>query len=403
MKKIIYLLLISFPSLVIAQGSDSLVVIGRKDSIYSATLKEMRPYLLHLPANYNNNFFKSAKYPVLYLLDGDAHFNSVTGLVEILGSGINGTHVIPDMIVVAIPNTDRTRDLTPTHALKDNQGKDQDFLKNSGGNDNFLKFIKNELIPHIDSAYRTMPYRVFVGHSFGGITVINALYTIPETFNAYIAIDPSLWWDHEILLQKAKEYFLHANLNGKSLYVGQANTMVASDTSINEHFESIKEFATVLETRNHSGLKWKYDYYSDDDHGSAPFISEYEGLRFIFDGYHVRTTQILLDPKKLKEQFEKFSEETKVNFTPPEDAINNLGYNVMNGLKNYDLSMQFFQMNIDYYPQSPNVYDSMGEAWMKKGDNKKAIEYHKKSLALNPNNQNAKDMITKMETVKSGQ
>jgi predicted alpha/beta superfamily hydrolase len=402
MKKLFPLLLICVPLLVAAQSSDSLIVIGRKDSIYSATLKEMRRYWVHLPANYNDGFFQPAKYPVLYLLDGDAHFSSVTGLVEILGSGINGTHVIPDMIVVAIPNTDRTRDLTPTYITKDNQGKEQDFLKNSGGNDKFLKFIKNELIPHIDSTYRTMPYRVFVGHSFGGITVINALYTIPETFNAYISIDPSLWWDKHVLLEKAKEYFLHANLAGKALYVGQANTIVNGDTSINEHFESIKEFATLLETRNHSGLKWKYDFFDDDDHGSVPFISEYDGLRFIFDGYHVRATQVFMHPELLKEQFRKFSEETKVTFMPPEDVINSLGYNVMNGLNNYDLAIQYFQMNIDYYPESPNVYDSMGEAWMKKGDNKKAIEYYQKSLALNPNNQNAKDMIVKMQTTKSG-
>lgn len=401
MKKLIYLLLVCLPLVSLAQTSDSLVVIGKKDSIYSASLKEMRPYLIHLPASYNSKNFQPSKYPVLYLLDGDAHFNSVTGLVEILGSGINGTHVIPDMIIVAIPNTDRTRDLTPTHTTKDNNGKEQDFFKPTGGNDNFFKFIKNELIPHIDSAYRTMPYRVFVGHSFGGITVINALYTIPETFNAYIAIDPSLWWDKQVLLQKAKDYFLHANLTGKALYVGQANTMVTGDTSVNEHFESIKDFATLLQTRNRSGLKWKYDYYDDDDHGSVPFISEYNGLRFIFDGYHIRTAQIIFDPEKLKEHFQKFSEETKVKFMPPEDVINSLGYNMLNNDK-FDITVKFFQMNIDYYPQSANVYDSMGEAWMKKGDSKKAIDYYQKSLALNPDNQNAKDMIAKMQTAKSG-
>ena len=54
----------------------------------------------------------------------------------------------------------------------------------------------------------------------------------------------------------------------------------------------------------------------------------------------------------------------------------------------------------DNYPESVNVYDSMGEALMKKGENNKSIEYYKKSLALNPNNQNAKDMIAKMQKKK---
>ena len=48
----------------------------------------------------------------------------------------------------------------------------------------FFSFLKTELLPHIDAAYRTAPYRVFVGHSLGGITTIDALYAIPETFNA---------------------------------------------------------------------------------------------------------------------------------------------------------------------------------------------------------------------------
>jgi predicted alpha/beta superfamily hydrolase len=379
-----------------AQDCNSLVSIGKRDSIYSPTLEEMRPYLIHLPDSYTDSLYSAKSYPVLYLLDGEEHFNSVSGLVQILGAGINGTHVIPDMIVVAIPNTDRTRDLTPTHATGIT-GMDLQYFKTSGGNENFLNFLKNELLPHIDSTYRTMPYRVFVGHSFGGITVINAMYLMPEMFNAYIAIDPSLWWDNQVLLKKAKTYFLNADLEGRSLYLAQANTLVAEDTAMNEHFESIKEFSTILQTRNHSGLKWKYDFYDDDDHGSVPFISEYNGLRFIFDGYHVRFGQVYAHPDLLKEQFRKFSEETKVKFLPPEDVINSIGYNVMNSRENYDLAIQFFQMNIDYYPNSANVYDSMGEAWMNKGDNKKAIEYYEKSLKLNPQNKNAEEMIKQLK------
>jgi len=132
-------LLLALPFLIDAQPND-IISIGRNDSLHSSLLKETRHYFVHLPANYNNKFFAQTKYPVLYLLDGESHFNSVSGLVEILGSGINGTHVIPDMIVVAIPNTDRTRDLTPTHADEDNNGKPQEYLKTSGGNNNFLHF-----------------------------------------------------------------------------------------------------------------------------------------------------------------------------------------------------------------------------------------------------------------------
>ena len=381
-----------------AQGSDSLVVIGKKDSIHSKLLGETRQYWVHLPSAYNekNGVFEKENYPVLYLLDGDAHFSSVTGLIHIMGAGINGTRVIPDMIVVAIPNTDRTRDLTPTHSTKDNTGKEISFLRSSGGGERFLQFLKTELIPHIDSAFRTMPYRILVGHSFGGITAISALYTMPEIFNAYIAIDPSLWWDHEVLLNKARTYFQQASLKTKSLYLSQANTLVSGDTSVNEHYESIREFATLLETRNWSGIRWKYEYYPDDDHGSVPFISEYAGLRFIFRDYRIRYSEVFNYPEMIQAQFQRLYEETNVKFKPPESVLNGFGYQAINN-KSYDLAIKYFQLNIDYYPNSSNVYDSMGEALMNKGDKKQAIEYYQRAIQLNPSNVSAMEMIKKMQ------
>jgi len=153
------------------------------------------------------------------------------------------------------------------------------------------------------------------------------------------------------------------------------------------------------QTRKSSGIKWKYDYYDDDDHGSVPFIAEYNGLRFIFDDYHIRTSEVLFYPEKLKEQFSKLSEKTGVRFMPPEDVINNLGYNLLNSDK-LEAAIGYFQMNIDYYPASANVYDSMGEAMMKKGDTKKSIEYYQKSLQIDPTNDNAKKNIAEMQKKK---
>ena len=160
-----------------AQAKSGAVTIGATDSIYSATLKENRKFLVYTPPSYNDTTYLPRRYPVLYLLDGDAHFHSVTGLIQILGTGINGTFVVPEMIVVAIPNTNRSRDMTPTRTDRDANGKPQPALASTGGMPNFLTFIKTELIPRIERDYRTAPYRVFVGHSLGGITAIDALYT----------------------------------------------------------------------------------------------------------------------------------------------------------------------------------------------------------------------------------
>ena len=118
-------------------------------------------------------------------------------------------------------------------------------------------------------------------------------------------------------------------------------------------------------------------------------------MRFIFENYPQRLNDID-NPEKLKKIFADYSEEMGFKFLPPEETINNIGYRAMNERK-YDQALLFFQLAIDYYPHSANVYDSMGELWMNKGDNKKAIGYYEKSLTLNPDNDGAKAFIKKMK------
>ncbi|MFN0178303.1 MAG: alpha/beta hydrolase-fold protein [Gemmatimonadales bacterium] len=368
--------------------------IGNVDSVMSTVLKENRRFLVYTPPSYDDTTFAPQRYPVLYLLDGDAHFHSVTGLLQILGTGVNGTFVVPEMIVVAIPNTDRTRDMTPTNVTVGFDGKPQPFLKTSGGMGNFFTFMKSELIPQIDARYRTTPYRVFVGHSLGGITTINALYTIPETFSAYVAIDPSLWWDNSMLLRKAKDYFSTAKLPGKALYVAQANTVNPDDTTRNAHFEGIVKFNGVMERHNQSGVRYAYKYYDKDDHGSVPIIAEYDALRFIFDGYKVDLGRVLASPSSLRDHFKRVSANLGATFGPSERMVGMLGQFAAG--QDTAKAMEFAQIAIDLYPNSHRGYDRLGDLWKAKGDLKKARAYYEQSLARNPNNKHAKDMLGKL-------
>jgi predicted alpha/beta superfamily hydrolase len=368
--------------------------IGKVDSVMSTVLKENRRFLVYTPPSYDDTTFAPQRYPVLYLLDGDAHFHSVTGLLQILGTGVNGTFVLPEMIVVAIPNTDRTRDMTPTNVTVGFDGKPQPFLKTSGGMGNFFTFMKSELIPQIDARYRTTPYRVFVGHSLGGITTINALYSIPETFSAYVAIDPSLWWDNSMLLRKAKDYFSTAKLQGKALYVAQANTVNPDDTTRNAHFEGIVKFNGVMERHNQSGVRYAYKYYDKDDHGSVPIIAEYDALRFIFDGYKVDLARVLASPASLRDHFTRVSANLGTPFTPSERMVGMMGQFALG--QDTTKAMEFYQMAIDLYPNSHRGYDRLGDLWKAKGDQKKARAFYEQSLARNPNNKYAKDMLGKL-------
>lgn len=78
-------------------------------------------------------------------------------------------------------------------------------------------------------------------------------------------------------------------------------------------------------------------------------------------------------------------------------VINDLGYKYM-AKKKMNMAMVLFQFNVDYYPQSFNVYDSLGEIYWKKGDKSQAIINYKESLTLNPQNYNARRMIELIES-----
>ncbi|HUQ84291.1 MAG TPA: alpha/beta hydrolase-fold protein [Gemmatimonadaceae bacterium] len=375
------------------------VTIGVADTMWSATLKENRRLLVYTPPSYNDTTYQARRYPVLYLLDGDAHFHSMTGLAQILGTGVNGTYVLPEMIIVAISNTNRTRDMTPTHTDRDLEGKPQPGFAASGGGANFLGFIKNELIPRIEKSYRTAPYRVLVGHSFGGIVAINALYTMPETFNAYVAIDPSLWWDNRVLLKQAREKFSKPGLAGKALYVAQANTITPGDTTLNMHFNAIVQFNSTLETFNNSGIRYAYKYYPHDSHGSVPMIAEYDAMRFIFEPYDVSLALAIEQPDYLADHFAKASAALGYRIDPPESMVNQVA-NIALGADSAS-ALKLFEMNASLYPGSANAHSALGDFWLAKKDSAKALGHFEKAVALRPGAQRAKDMVAKLKA--SGQ
>jgi predicted alpha/beta superfamily hydrolase len=131
------------------------ITIGKRTTIKSLILNSDREIQVYLPSSYE--LYKNATYPVLYLLDGRKFFHSFSGAVAQLSS--DATPQIPEMIIIAITSQDRVRDSSPTNSLIGYSEKEEKGLEVSGGADNFLKFIKKELIPFVDKNYRTNSYR----------------------------------------------------------------------------------------------------------------------------------------------------------------------------------------------------------------------------------------------------
>jgi tetratricopeptide (TPR) repeat protein len=183
-------------------------------------------------------------------------------------------------------------------------------------------------------------------------------------------------------------------LHGRTLYLAQATSLRSWDKS-NPHFEAIKEFATVLETRNKSGLRWKYEYYPDDDHSSVAFIGEYDGLRFIFEKYRADFNKIST-AEQLKFQYQQLSKDLGVTFLPPERITQFLG-NTYLSLEKYDTALGFFQMNTENYQNSSSALATMGQYWKAKGDKRKALEYYEKSVKVFPENNDSLNNIEKLK------
>jgi len=82
-------------------------------------------------------------------------------------------------------------------------------------------------------------------------------------------------------------------------------------------------------------------------------------------------------------------------FKSLEMRINRMGYSFLRE-ERVDDAVKIFTLNVELFPLSSNVYDSLGEAYMERGDNVLAIENYEKSLELNPDNKNAVEMLKRI-------
>jgi predicted alpha/beta superfamily hydrolase len=295
MKSIIFYILLLIATVGPAQTNNN-IVIGMGDSVYSNILKENRRFWIHVPDSTSpDGVFARQHYPVVYLLDGDPmNFSVVTSILQQLGGG-SGNISFPQMIVVGIPNTDRTRDLTPTH-VRSTPMLDSFSAAHSGGGEPFISFIEKELIPHVDSLYPTAPYRMLIGHSFGGLLAIQVLMNHPHLFNSYIAIDPSMWWDDQKLLKQARAVLKNNKFERLTLFLAMANTMpkgmdtakVQIDTTITSlHIRSIVQLGHFFNANKQDELNFTWRYYPEYDHGSVSLIAVYDALHSIFNFYNL--------------------------------------------------------------------------------------------------------------------
>lgn len=388
-KLFLSIVLLVFISNVSAQTK---IEIGEKHQLFSTILNESREYWVALPKNYNDTVYAPEKYPVVYFLDGDRHFHSLTGIQDFLREGAYAS--VPEMIFVGILNTNRGRDLTPTKVVKSQLGNRFSFPK-SGGNENFMNFIETELMSKINSTYRTNGYKIFIGHSFGGLTVLNTMLSKRNLFNSYIAIDPSVWWDNSYVLNKAKTTLEETNFKGTLLYFAEAYTKPTPQDTARWHERAIKAFVNELELHTENKLKWDYRFFKGDDHGTVSLPAEYFGLKYIFSGYQLPVKMVANNPKIVKETFDALSKKMNFEVKPSESRIDWIASFCFRSNRTQD-ALELLELNQYYYPKSSHTYEVLGDYYIKSNDFINAKIQYEKALRISPLSEEIKEKLNKL-------
>ncbi|RNL88529.1 tetratricopeptide repeat protein [Sinomicrobium pectinilyticum] len=368
------------------QESDN-IIIGTKHTIVSNILREDRTYQLYLPDSYAKS---SKTYPVILLLDGDYHFHSATGIVQYLSN--DGE--IPEMIVVAVPNTDRNRDFTPSHSLINYVGDTDEKQKTTGGAEKFLDFLEQELLKEIDSKYRTNKYRILVGHSMGGELSTYAFLSPERSFNAHIAIDPSFWWDDQYIIKKIDSSIIKKIVN-KKIYISTADNYERSHF-ITRARTSQELFYALLKNNGMPYKNCEFEYFEQENHITVPILSLYHGLYFLFKDFVLEDVEFR-SAEEIADHYQKLSDDLGIAFLPPENMINNVAYYKLYGGKDRENALKLLKMSLSYYPDSAITYEILGEAYKLTGENKKALEYYQKSYELDPSNESVAKTIRELK------
>jgi len=357
MKKIILLTALFLGSLFVVKADDNWYAIGETISIKSTILDEERTIIVYTPATYN---LSENSYPVMYLLDGGTHFHHATGIAQFLSA--NG--IIPEMIVVAVVNVDRTRDFSPTHV---------DKWKTTGGAKKFMGYINEELMPFMNKNYRTVPYELLVGHSFGGEFATYALLNYPDIFNAYIAISPYMMYDDGFILKEAKTKLKEKYKNEVQFYMTIGNEP--------DYFATLNDFESIVEQKSPKNFEFTYVKFENDNHGSVPHMSIYKGLESIFSDWKLSKEEFSAGLASIDNHYQMISEKYGYVVSTPELTINALGYYYINE-KDLKHAIKVFKENINRYPNSANVYDSLGEAYENDGQLNHAQENYQKAVEI---------------------
>jgi predicted alpha/beta superfamily hydrolase len=223
---------------------------------------------IHIPKQYDKD--QATKYPVLYALDGQWDFE----LVDHVVGNLVWDKYLPEVIIVGIAYSGEDPDYDALRAM-DYSPTPVKGLKGSGDGPKFLKFLKTELIPFVETNYRVDPgRRVLMGGSFGGLFTLYAMFSDPSLFSAYLADCPGVTYDDYYAFKQEAEYArTHKELPVK-LFVAVGGWDGLRGP--------VQEFMHNLQAHNYRGLQMEARIIEGERHAGSRPQAYSLGLIFLF-------------------------------------------------------------------------------------------------------------------------
>jgi hypothetical protein len=230
-------------------------------------------------------------YPILVVLDPNFIFSALYGINSvaqnyiICGIGHEGVDFwdLPQQERSDISEIARSRDFLP-FGLDPNifiEGAPKDLvdriLQSTGKADDFMSLIKNQIIPFLQSNFRTSNDHTILGHSFGGIFACFALLKYPKIFSNYIAISPIL--DPRYYVQKEMFGDKYTFSEGRKSNVYIAIGSLEDDDRTTNYLQKLEKECRKI--TDHEQIIGKFELVQGEDHVSIALFGMLRGFRFI--------------------------------------------------------------------------------------------------------------------------
>jgi predicted alpha/beta superfamily hydrolase len=234
----------------------------RRYTLASEALGEEREILVRTPPGYD----PARAYPAVFLTDGEWNFELVAAYLDYLVD--NG--VYPPLVVTGTINVNRNRDYVP---------RADRYFDETGKADRFLDYVEKEWIPFMRGRHRLTGERVLLGHSFGGVFTLHALFSGRQLFDAYIALGSSAWIADQVLFEEARTWFKARPSADEFVY------MAVGEGDGGPTVPSSEALAELFEQQAPPGLEWTFSITPRTEHFKNTVSGMHEGFMALFPGW----------------------------------------------------------------------------------------------------------------------